>query len=328
LQVEAELAANTLGMIAKTATADTTLNELWRRFKDGKGRNKSKNTLSFYELAVKKVAPFIGDASLRAITQKDIFDLRDRLRKTEGDQCAAIYLRHLKALLGYAVNDLQILLHNPVKGVDFKPKDRPVLIFKEDEIKKVLEACPEKLRHQCTFLLMTGFRLQESCDLKWSDIDFESLTIAHDNQKGKRLSAYPVRDELGAFLLTLPKAYAPRVFGYSRKGSVDHEFLKVLRKVGLVPKKGEPRGDATYSVHTLKKTYVSQLIQKPEISSSEVHALSHHKSLETTNKYYTWFDTDGLRKKLNLADANAAKRKAEITERETQEPPRLRLVQK
>lgn len=325
-QLESAIITDPIGITKKSTTVDLTISVLWQRFQSEEGRNKAANTLKFYELSVKKVMIYLGDANIRILTKKDMFDLRDKMLPVEGDQSTAIYLRHFKALLNWAVNGLEIMLRNPMKGVDFKPKDRPILIFKEDEIEKIFAACIPKLRDQCTFLLMTGFRLQESCDLEWSDIDFDAKVISHDNQKGKRMSAFPIRDNLFSFLANLPRTYAPKVFGYSRKGSVDHEFLKVLRKVGLVPKKGEPRGDADYSIHALKRTYVSRLIKQPELSSSEVHFLSHHKDMATTNKYYSWFDTDFIREKQNVADLNLAKMKKKIAVEEAKTATKLRLV--
>jgi len=162
--------------------------------------------------------------------------------------------------------------------------------------------------------------------LEWGDIDFDNKIIHHDNQKGKRVSPYPIRDSLFTFLANLPRTYTPKVFGYSRKGSVDHEFLKVLRKIGIVPKKGEPRGNADYSIHTLKRTYVSRLIKQKELSYSEVHYLSHHKDMATTNKYYSWFDTDFIRGKQNVADVNLAKLKKKIAAEEAKTATKLRLV--
>jgi len=321
-RLESDLITDPAGVVQRTSNTDLTISVLFERFKSEEGRNKAPNTIKFYDLAVRKVISHIGDASIKAITKKDMFDLRDKMLAVSGDQGTAIYLRHFKALLNWAVNGLEIIQRNPLKGVDFKPKDRPVLIFKEEEVAKVLSACEPKLRDQCTFLLMTGFRLQESCDLEWKDIDLDSKIICHDNQKGKRLSAYPIQDDLFAFLANLPRTYSPRVFGYSKKNAVDHQFLKVLRKVGLVPKKGDPRGDADYSVHTLKKTYVSRLIKNPNLSSSVVHFLSHHKDMATTNKYYSWFDVDSIREVLN----ESAEALAKIKKKTDRRGAKLRLV--
>jgi len=325
-QLESAIITDPVGIIKTSTTVDLTISVLLQRFRSEEGRNKAANTLKFYDSAARKVISYLGDANIRLLTKKDMFDLRDKMLPVEGDQNTAIYLRHFKALLNWAVNGLEVILRNPLKGVDFKPKDRPVIIFKDDEIDKILAACSPKLRDQCTFLLMTGFRLQESCDIEWGDIDLDNKVIHHDNQKGKRVSPYPIRDILFTFLANLPRTYTPKVFGYSRKGSVDHEFLKVLRKIGIVPKKGEPRGNADYSIHTLKRTYVSRLIKQKELSYSEVHYLSHHKDMATTNKYYSWFDTDFIRGKQNVADVNLEKLKKKIAAQEAKSTTKLRLV--
>ncbi len=333
IKLESELASDPLGLIVRTSGANITLEDLWRQFKNDEGRNKAPGTIDFYALSVRKTVEHIENVSIRALTKKDMFDLRDKMRATEGDQNAAIYLRHLKALLNWAVEVKQFIPRNPLKGVDYEPQARPILIFKEEEIEKVLATCSPSLRDQCTFLLLTGFRLEESCVLEWDQIDLNSKVIQHHNQKGKRWSPYPIRASLARFLEALPRTFAPKVFRYQRKGSIDHEFLKVLRNVGLVPKKGEPRNGADYSVHTLKKTYVSRLIQSKEYSMAEIHFLSHHKDINTTMKYYTWFDVDFIRGKQDAAEASLLELKAKMAAIDTttevvQKPSHLRLLQK
>ena len=302
LSIENELANDPIGLTLKLAKPHLTLIELWQGFMDDEGRNKKPSTLNFYERARKKSLEYAGNVDVKYIDRKTMFDLRDKMRNAEGLQNAAIYLRHLRAVLGWAV-DNDIIMKNPLKRVDFEPEPKPVLLFKEHELERVFDACNPKLLDQCRFLLRTGFRLQESCDLRWEMIDQEAHIVKHYNQKGGRWAAYPISEELAEFFIALPRTYEPFVFGYRNRMAIDHEFLKVLRKVGLVAPRGVLIGKAGYSIHTLKKNYVSSLLHKQDISQLEVQYLSHHKSIATTLKYYSEFDIDEIRKKMNRIDA-------------------------
>lgn len=310
LNIENEMAKDPIGLTIKLSKPHLTLSELWQGFMDDEGRNKKPSTLRFYERARKKSLEYAGDIDVKYIERKTMFDLRDSMRKVEGLQNTAIYLRHLRAVFGWAV-DNDIILKNPLKRVDFEPESKPVVIFKQDKLERVFAACYPKLRDQCRFLLLTGFRLQESCDLRYDMIDYDAKVIKHYNQKGDRWSPYPLDPEIAEFLRVLPKTYEPFVFGYRDRMGIDHEFLKVLRKVGLVPKQGVLVGKASYSVHTLKKTYVSSLIQDSRLSQLEVQYLSHHKSITTTLKYYSEFDVNKIREKRTISKAEAYQTKAE-----------------
>ena len=332
-KIEADLAIDPIGVLSRMSKTKTNVSELWKQFQQEEGRNKKASTLSFYALGVKKFIQYAGDLPVGAVTKQDIFDLRDKMRAAEGDQNTAIYLRMLKALFGWAV-DIDILPKNPFRKVDFEPEDRPIVVFTDDEVEKILAACNPKLRDQCQFLLLTGFRLDESCQLTWDLVDFDSGVIRHHNQKGKRWSPYPLRAALLSFMKTLPKTYSPYVFGYQLKSSVDHEFIKVLRSINLVTPKGTSRTD-DFSIHTFKKTYVSRLIKSKEYSQTDVHFLAHHKDFATTLKYYTWFDVDNIKGKQDAADEAALLRlkakQAALDSRETIPSPRtanLRLVRK
>lgn len=301
LSVESEMAKDPIGLSIKLSRPRLTLSELWQGFMDDEGRNKKPSTLDFYERARKKSLEHAGDVDVKSIDRKAMFDLRDALRKSEGLQSAAIYLRHLKAVFGWAV-DNDIIMKNPLKRVDFEVESKPIVIFAPDELERVFGACHPKLRDQCRFLLVTGFRLQESCDMTWDMIDYDSKVINHFNQKGHRSSLYPIRARLADFLRSLPRVYEPFVFGYRDRMGIDHEFLKVLRRVGLVPKQGVLVGKAKLSIHTLKKNYVSELIQSKELSQLDMQFLSHHKDIKTTLKFYAKFDVDKIREKLDIAD--------------------------
>ena len=332
-KIEADLAIDPIGVVSRMSKTKETVNELWSQFQKEEGRNKKASTLSLYSLAVKKFVDYAGDLSIGSVTKHDIFDLRDRMREEEGDQNTAIYLRMLKALFGWAV-DTDRLPKNPFRKVDFQPEDRPIVVFTDEQVDKILAACNPKLRDLCQFLLLTGFRLDESCQLTWDLVDFDAGIIRHHNQKGGRWQPYPLRAALMSFMKGLPKAYSPYVFGYQLKNSLDHEFIKVLRSIGLVTPKGAPRKD-DFSVHTFKKTYVSRLIRDKQYSQSDVHFLAHHKDLATTMKYYAWFDVDNIKGKQDAADEAALlrlkERQAILDSQEKATPPKtanLRLLPK
>jgi len=253
--IESERTKKTLGIFLTIAQAPLLLSKLWQAFMDDEGRNKKPSTLEFYERTQKKSLEYLGDMNVKAIDRKTMFDLRDALRRAEGDQNAAICLRHLKAMFGWAADNGHIPM-NPLKRVDFSADSKPVVIFRPDEIERIFAVCHEKLLHQCQFLLLTGFRLQESCNLRWDMIDYDKNIIKHHNQKGEYWAQYELDSKITEFLKSLPRTYGPYVFGYRNRVKINREFLLALRKTGLVPKKGVLEGKPVYSIHTLMKNYL------------------------------------------------------------------------
>jgi integrase len=105
-------------------------------------------------------------------------------RKVKGKSPAVSTVRGhvaaLKALLATAVEDGKIT-HNPASGVRIARTGDPVVepdaaelrkALDTDELARFLSACPEGWRLFFRLLAMTGVRIGEATELRWSDVDF------------------------------------------------------------------------------------------------------------------------------------------------------------
>lgn len=146
----------------------------------------------------------------------------------------------------------------------------------------------EPARNQFRFLLLSGFRLGESCALKWEDVDFSEKVIRLWNEKEKRWDYFPMDKEIERFMKQLPKTYAPFVFVYRKIGTASQRFRRLRERLGY---------SEELSLHTLRTNFISRLINSGA-SESEVMHLARHKSIVTTHKYYTAFDQKRMREAL------------------------------
>lgn len=180
-----------------------------------------------------------------------------------------------------------------------------------DEAQRFMEACSQEkiqVRLALTFLLMTGIRKGELCGLDWADFNFENKT-AHIRRQYETVSkrglilkepktASSIRAfELPAMLIELLQEY--RVWYLNQKAiqgdkwvGEDNLFIakngkrlhpttirnwtdQVLQKAGL----------PHYSVHSLRHTYITLMVNAEIPITTVSKRVGHSKSSTTLNVY-------------------------------------------
>ncbi len=186
-----------------------------------KGPKLADSTRKMYQLSTSKAEDILGDADVNQLTEDTMLDLRQKLLENDGKPNAAIWLRHLGVLLNLAKRK-KLIQENPITpDVKFRPPDEPVTCYTEVQLGNQLqtadaEGC-EGLSDQMLFLVYSGFRSQESCSGKWSQVDFQRRIIRYWNQKGKRCEDQPMDAQFVEFLAALPHRYEPYVFRIRHK---------------------------------------------------------------------------------------------------------------
>jgi len=272
-----------------------TVRQVLDEFLEKEGSMRSKSTRYLYKLSVGKLEEFLGSTIIDSISTDDLIMLRKSLELKYGKSNSGFFTRHLRALFKWAANRGYVQQYRYTSEAVSKSPEEPVEIFHEEDIKKLFSYPNINFVDQVKFLLFTGFRLVESCDLTWDRVDIDRRVIKHYNQKKSRWSNYPIDERLHELLTRLQKSKrGDYVFHYRSKHSMDKLMLDAKDKLklrdGLV-------------IHSLKATYVSSLIKNKELSLSEVHFLSHHTNPATTLKFYAWFDVDSIRKKIDLGNS-------------------------
>jgi integrase len=253
-------------------------------------QDRSKGTLAGYKLCTNEFINTCGDEPIGNYDEQDLLKFRVQQLAKYSDFSAARVITVLRTVFNWALAS-DYIQRNPVtKRVLVHPRTKAIVTYTNKELKslfELLDADNPELARQLRFLHLSGFRSGESCALKWSQIDFDDAVIKHWNQKETRWEAYPVDEQLINLLRMAAHRYEPFVFKYRHVSTISHYLHLACETLGI-----ENR-----NVHTLKKTYVKNLI-RAGLSEAETHRLSHHKSFETTLKYYAEFDIGKLRKAL------------------------------
>jgi integrase len=248
------------------------------------------STLKLTDLSVRKLIRVLGDLPLRSIQEGDLLEFRGVAVKEDGETNAAVWLRHLGALFSRALA-LGLVLSNPVtKKVRIRQRVGVPLVMSREEVStlmsRALEMHGPEFERQIRFLSLTGFRAGESCQLRRGAIDFERGVISHVNIKARRTVPFPIYSRLLPLLdaaRSLPADAS--VFHYRSVSTLSHYFAVVRSDLKLNPR---------YTLHTLKKNFVSALIQA-RVPAMWVQALANHSDLKVTQQFYAWFDLDELR---------------------------------
>lgn len=276
---------------------DLKLSEILEQFMDGYGKNRSKASQYQYRLSMGKLIDRFGDIPAVALQEADILSWSRALIKGEngvGEHTAAKDLRSISPIFSWATAK-GIIPRNPVtRYIKFTPKAKPIVPFTRAQIEKVFSSLDLPARDQFKFLLLSGFRLGESCMLKWEDVDFAQKVIRLWNTKEQRWDYFPMDKELEQFMKKLSRGYSPFVFVYRKIHTASQRFRRLRERL---------KYSDELSLHTLRTNFISTLINSGA-SESEVMHLARHKSIVTTHKYYTAFDQKRMREALNRSRGN------------------------
>ena len=145
-------------------------------------------------------------------------------------------------------------------------------------------------------LLLTGARLSEITDLKWSDVDMKAGTIALPERKGGKREPHPVSTAALGVLSALPRVKGtPLVFprGTDPKQSIstevmEHAWQRLRWRAGI----------EDVHLHDLRHT-VGTYAAQAGVSGFIVRDLLRHRNITTTARYAN-FDADPVRDISNI----------------------------
>lgn len=272
------------------------VSELLEEFIAGYGSNRAPRTQILYRQAVEKFKEFFSDTPIGSVTEQDIAGWRDwMIKKYKGnDQTAAKHIRQISPIFAWAVAKGMLLRSPLTRYVKFTPKPRPIVPFSEKDLQKLFVSLGRPAADQFRFLLLSGFRLGESCALKWDDVDRKQKLIRLWNQKESRWDYFPMDKLLAKFMRELSSEYSPFVFRYQNI----HTLSQLMRR-----RKKTLKLNGVLKLHTLRTNFISSLINAG-LTESEVMHLARHRSIVTTHKYYTAFDQKKMREALGRSRGN------------------------
>ena len=293
-QVEARLVTGDWDSIRPARSRRFTLNEALELYIEVKGPKLAESTQKMYRLSIRKANSLLGDADVTRMTEKTMLALRKELIEQDGQANAAIWLRHIAAVLNMAKRK-KYICENPITAdVKFQPPEQPVNCYTESQLGNLLQTADamgwEGLSDQLLFLVYSGFRSMESCNVEWSQVDFKRGIIRYWNQKGKRWEDQPMDQQFANFVSNLPHKYDPYLFRYRHKAGLNHAVKRVNRLL---------EHNESLNVHTLKTCAVGRW-KAMGLDILTISKLAHHRSIETTRKHYDYFDTGRILGRMNI----------------------------
>lgn len=276
----------------------------------------SMKTRRTYETAFREFIRIEGDLFLGDIRIREIEHFLGVKKKESSEWTSRKYYISLRSALHKAL-DWGLIDENPFKRVK-KPKPPEVLpvYLNENEFQILISLVNEDdFRDFLVVAVLTGLRLGELINLRWTDINFGQRTLLVQNSeqfttKTGRSRVLPIGEELRTMFLALRERtstndtfiFVDRRGRQLKEKTVSHKFKRFIRKAGLNDK---------LHFHSLRHTFASALIANGA-SLYQVQKLLGHTTSRTT-EIYAHLLPQHLSKEMNDLEAKFSLRKHQDT---------------
>lgn len=250
----------------------------------------------FYQNYLRYLIPalreYFGKMLLPEINYKTLENFRDQRKKiptqhkTErSNRTVNIEMEFLRRMFNKAVK-WEMLERNPFDiGEDlfYKNTIRRERALTEDEVRRLIDACPGYLKPIVITAIYTGLRKGDILNLKWKDIDLERGLIRLTEHKTGKTRNIVLNSDMKALLQSLPvkgEYVFPGKNGKPFK-DVKRSFQTALDDAGI-----EQSEDRRWRIvfHTLRHTCISLLTEKGADTTMVKNYVA-HASEEMTERY-------------------------------------------
>ncbi|MCH7618743.1 MAG: tyrosine-type recombinase/integrase [Candidatus Marinimicrobia bacterium] len=277
-ETEARLALKQFG-IEHRNNKHITWNEITRKFLIHSSKTKSDKTTKRESIVLKIFSKFIGNPDIYDITASTIEEYMHHRMKIGriSPATVSIELRILKTLFNKAIK-WDLIGVNPVSGITL-PRQEPVRVryLLIDEVERLLSTISDRRIHRLALLyLNTGARRSELLPplFSWGNVDFDKRML-YLSGKGNRKRYIPMNETVYTILKSIKEEGAP-VLCDLKPNTVTHKFHDYYIIAGI----------EKATLHSLRKTFGSLLIQSGKTDLYTVSKLLGHASIRTTEKYY------------------------------------------
>ncbi|WP_018924406.1 tyrosine-type recombinase/integrase [Salsuginibacillus kocurii] len=277
---------------------------------DRKFRNLSQTTINSYEYTLQ----IFHQYAVHQCEITDVTDIRTDVIKAflvneqevQKNKPASINtkLKNLNAFFNYMI-EIEVIESNPAKKLKKQKEDIHIDVFTDHHIRKMLDYYKRQKRKEYSFyayrnytiivfLLGTGVRLGEMCNLRWSDVDFERKQISIFGKK-RMVNTLPITDKLTKDLAEY------RMFCESHFGALsDYVFVNqknerltenAVQNVFKYLSKMMNFRDVRLSAHTFRHTFAHRyLMNGGDVFS--LQKLLRHEKLDMVEKYLALWGED------------------------------------
>jgi integrase len=264
----------------------------------------NQRTANGYKHAMSKFIKYSGNVSIKKITPELVKEVRAKLvmdkykvnitnkkepalnseekvykEKTLTEITITSYINKLRIIFNYFVKQ-KYISDNPFPAQPIKIK--PVVTIPDKDLQDILAKLKRNNREHykvIMFLLLTGLRVGELIGLTFEDsVDFREEILKVKNYKKNREDLLPIYPEMMEFIREEWSDYTGLLFSYKSIHSM--KFFERFRK---------REGYEKYSFHTIRKTFITKLINSG-MSVYDVMTLARHRNIETTLRHYSKAD--------------------------------------
>lgn len=276
---------------------------------------RTEKTIKNYKYAYNKLLKYTGDVELKKIDSTVIKEFENSIklsekkdkegkRKKNSENTIEIIFRHLRIIFEY-FRKKKYITDNPIPKKTATPKK--IKTIPEKTVEEILEKLRKHNLNQyraIKLMLMTGLRVGELCMAEYEDIDYENEIFYIRNNKGKRVDSFPLYEELKKFIMTEFPSAGGKIVPY-KNGESFKFFSKFLKKEGY----------EHYTIHELRKTFISDLVNTGEFDIFEIQEIARHKDIRTTKKSYIRMDIKRIGAKINKVKKGTLKGTETLKER-------------
>lgn len=291
-----------------------TLNQVFADYRDAR-QSMAPQTKKEYERAVYVVFKDWADRPLVCINRAMVVARHREVADSRGKQAANKYLRILRAIISFAMDNYEehngqpVFTHNPVlvlsRTRSWYRSYRRQTVVKMHELPRWYRAV-ESLRENdhpdsigdtvadfLVFLLFTGLRRSEAASLRWTDVDFQGDTFTISDNKSRRPHTLPVSGFVRELLVKRLGANKG-LFVFSGK-SGDRPMVEPKRQIKHVVEKS----GVQFSSHDLRRTFIT-IAEAINLSPYTIKKLANHSTGGDVTAGYIISDVERLREPMRM----------------------------
>ena len=285
---EVHAMAKSGGFISAAAQRKFTFSHLAKKYEENQSEDYPQSSKRYF---VKALLEYFGDMRLSQITPLEIENFKKMRKETptlsrrpRSDVAVNRELETLRHMLNRAVL-WKTLAKSPFDEfskagvrIFYEERNDRCRYLKEEEIQRLLVACPAYLRNIVQGALLTGLRKGDLLALKWSDVDLERrILYFNERKKGGKRGEKVLSGDLVELLRGIDRNGSDYVFtgpqGEPLK-DVKRAFKSALRKAAI----------EDFHFHDLRHTSASYLAMRSH-NMKVVQEHLGHSSLAMTERY-------------------------------------------
>ena len=249
-------------------------------------KKKTPSTLSQEQCCLRKINGYLAGISWLRL-KPDHFAFLDKQLKSHGASPQTInnYIRIFSVILNWMVAN-RFMPTNPARGIKPYTIDRNIETYTASDLDKIFSVAADlKSRPSlyCRYFkeclqvcYLTGMRIGEVINLKWTDLKNNTIAIKATQTKGKRAREIPISRQLQSTLDSLPhdsEYVIPLPWGRTQAGFTLP--VRLLRQQSGFP---------SFHIHNLRHTIATNLLQHG-IDIKTVQEILGHVQMATTERY-------------------------------------------